>query len=120
MVGHWYGLRGGVGVASLGISWMQRYSLLPGTSSSSHTRSSRFAVGRNSLSSSVCFLHWRGCFVTVRCQQTPSQNIRLVGHLRVKGKIGCWAVVKSAQLKEASVVNNEYTHIGLVIRGGSP
>ena len=48
----WYGLWGWSWVVSLGISWMQRYSLLSSTSSSSHTGLSRSAVGRGSLSSS--------------------------------------------------------------------
>ena len=40
------------GVAGLGISWMQRYSLLSGTGSSSHMGSSSTAIGRSSFSSS--------------------------------------------------------------------
>ena len=39
--------------------------------------------------------------------------------LGMKGKIGHWAVVKSAGSKGASVVNMEYMWIGLVICGGS-
>ena len=51
----------------------------------------------------------------VRCQQTPSQNDRLPGHLGVKGEICCWVVVNSARSKEASVVKTEKMWIGLVI-----
>ena len=47
--GHW--CRVGSGVVSLGISWMQRYSLLSGTVSLSHIGSSNPAVGRSSSSS---------------------------------------------------------------------
>ena len=37
----------------------------------------------------------------------------------MKGEIGSWAVVKSAGSKEASVVNMEYTWLGLVIQVGA-
>ena len=61
-----------------------------------------------------------GILSKVRCWQTPSENGRLLGHLAVKDEIGHWAVVKSSRLKEASVVNKEYTWIGFVIQDGSP
>ena len=56
----------------------------------------------------------------VRCQWTPSWNGRLLGHLGVKDEIEHLAAEKSAGSKEASVVNMEYTCIGLVIQDGSP
>ena len=111
----------GVGVASLGISLMQRDFLLSGTGSLSHTGSFRSAVGRGSSSSSEPVSGINGVIsLKVRFWQTSSQNGRILGHLGVKDEIGCWAVVKSAGLKEASVVNMEYTWMGLVICGGSP
>ena len=75
-------------MASLGFSWMQRYSLLSGTSSSSHTRPSRSAVERVFLSSSGSVSGIRGVLLKVRDWWTTSQNGRLLGHLGVKGEIG--------------------------------
>ena len=58
--------RGGVMVVGLGNSWMQRYSLLYGTTSSSHTGSSRSAVGRgSSMSSESVSRFGRGVLSTV-------------------------------------------------------
>ena len=100
---------------------MQRYSLLNGIGSSSHTGSSWSTVGRSSSSSSVYVSDiGRGISLKVRHWQTPSWNGRLLGHLGVKGEIRQWAVVKSARSKEASIVNTEYTQIGLVIWGRGP
>ena len=111
------GCANGVRVASLGISWMQIYPLLSGTVSSSHTGSSKSAVGRDSsLSSESVSGIGGGISLKVRCQQTHYQNGRLLGCLDVKGEIGHWAVLKSVGSKEVSVVNMEYTQIGLVIR----
>ena len=117
----WYRCGCGVWAASLGILWMQRYSLLSGTGPSFHTGSSRSAVGRGSLSSSESVSGIGiGNSSKVRYWWTPSQNGRLLGCLGVKGEIGHWAVMKSARSKEASVVNMECAQIGLVIQGGSP
>ena len=103
-------------MASLGISWMQIYSLLSATGSSSHTGSSSFAVGRGPLSSSESVSGTGGGISPKgRSHWTPSQNGMLLGCLGMKGQIGCWAVVKSAGSKEASVANTEYMQIGLVI-----
>ena len=122
----WLGCRGWIngiscGVASLGIAWMQRYFLLSGTGYSSHIRSSRSAVRRGSLlsSESVSALD-KDVLSKVRCQQIPSQNGRLLGHIGVEAEIGHCVMVKSARSKEASVVNMEYMQIGLVIWGGGP
>ena len=84
------GCGGGGDVASLGISWTQRYCLLSGTGSSPHTWSSRSADGRSSLSSSESVSGLgRDVLLRVRHWQTPSQNGRLLGCLGVKGVIGC-------------------------------
>ena len=45
------GMGCGCGLAGLGISWIQRYSLLSDTGSLSHMGSSSFAIGRSSSSS---------------------------------------------------------------------
>ena len=122
--GCWGGVTGvgcGVGMASLGISWMQRYSLLSGTGFSSYMDHQGLQLGGVLHHPQSLFLALAGVFTSkVRHQQTPSQNERLLGCLGVKGEIGHWAVVKSAGSKEASVLNTEYTQIGLVIWGGSP
>ena len=83
------GCGGGVGVVGLGILWMERYSLLSGTSSSLHTASSRSAVGRDSslTSESVSDIS-EGISSKVRCHQIPSKNGSLRRCLGVKGEMG--------------------------------
>ena len=99
---------------------MQRYSLLPGTSSLCQTALSRSAVERDTSSplQSVSSVSG-GVSSKVKCPLTSSQNCGLLGHVGVKDEIRCSTVVKSAGLKEASVVNTEYMQIGLVICSGS-
>ena len=112
---------GQVEVASLWISWMQRYSLLSGTGSSSHSGSSWSGDGRVSLASSESVSSIGGSISSkVRHWWNPIQNDRLLGGLGVKHEIRYWAEVKSARSKEASVVNMKYMQIGLVIWSGSP
>ena len=113
------GSRGWAQMASLGISWMQRYSLLSSTGSSSNTGLSRSAVGRgSSLSTESVSGVSRGILPKVKCQQMPSLNSRLLGYLKMKG--GGLGVVKLTILKETSVVNTEYIWVGLVIQNESP
>ena len=82
------------GVASLGISWLQRYSLLSGTNSLSHTESSRVAVRRSSsLSLEFAASASEGVSSKVSHWQTTSQNGRPLGCLEVKGESWLWAVV---------------------------
>ena len=97
------------GVASIGILWMQQYSLLTSTSSSSHMVSSNPAVGRYSSSSPESAASGGGGVSLKVSYQlvTPSQNGRSLGCLGVKGKSWLWAVVWSTGLKEASAENME-------------
>ena len=41
----------------------------------------------------VCCQCWWGCFINVRCQQTPLQNGRNLKSLGVKGESWLWAAV---------------------------
>ena len=81
-------------MAGLGISWMQRYSLLSGTGSSSHKGSSNPAVGRSSPSSSQSAVGASGgVSLKVSHQQNLSQNDRPLGPFRVKCESSFLAVV---------------------------
>ena len=99
LISLWVGVAGtgygcGGGVASLGLSWMQRYSLLSGTSSSSHMGLSSTAIGRSSSSSSGSATNASGVFhQRLGHQQAPSQNGRPLGCLRVKGESWYWVPV---------------------------
>ena len=105
-LGCWHSLIGLWGrVAGLAILQMHKNPQLSSTGSSDHTGSSRSAVQRYSSSSMSTFYVSIGVLSNVRCQQTPSQNGKLLGHLSMKGEIVHCVTLYSAGLKEASVVN---------------
>ena len=88
-----WALGGGGGMASLGISRMQWYSLLSSSGSSSNMGSFSSAIGRSSSSSESVADACGGVSSEVRHWQTPSQNGRTLGCLGVKGKSWVWAAM---------------------------